>query len=317
MKVLLTGASGFVGSALMRVLAESAVHEIRPVFRGSSRSFPRLSGAFFIEGLHPHTDWVSAASGIDVVVHAAARVHVLKERSLDPLAAFRETNVFGTLNLASQAARAGATRFIFISSIGVNGNESALPFTVTSQPQPSEPYAISKLEAERGLVELSRATGMEVVIIRPPLVYGPDAPGNFKRLAGALQKGVPLPLGAIDNQRTFIALPNLVDLIVRCIDHPAAANRTLLAGDGEDMSTTEFLRRMSAALGKRPRLVPVPVSLLEVVARLFGKRDMVRKLCCNLQVDITHTREILGWQPPLSVDEGLSYAMQPSQNLMK
>ncbi|WP_238474351.1 NAD-dependent epimerase/dehydratase family protein [Pseudomonas cavernae] len=255
--------------------------------------------------LSANTSWSEALVGVKVVIHAAARAHVLNETADDPLVAFRRVNVSGTLALARQAAQAGVERFIFISSIGVNGNQSSRPFTADDLPSPNEPYAVSKHEAELGLRQLAAETSMEIVIIRPPLVYGPKAPGNFGRLIKTVSKGVPLPLGAIHNRRSLVALDNLVDLIVTCIDHPAAANQTFLVSDGEDLSTTELLRRMGVALGKPARLLPVPSWLLEAGAAMLGKRALSRRLCSSLQVDISKTRELLGWAPPVSVDAAL------------
>jgi nucleoside-diphosphate-sugar epimerase len=196
-------------------------------------------------------------------------------------------------------------RFLFISSIGVNGNINTRPFTEDDEPNPAEPYALSKWEAEQGLWEIQRETGMEVVIIRPPLVYGPNAPGNFGSLMRWVEKGLPLPLGAIDNQRSLVALDNLVDLIITCIDHPAAANQVFLAGDGEDLSTTELLRGVARAMGKSAHLIPVPPSLLMLGATLLGKKAVAQRLLGSLQVDISKARRLLGWQPPVSVEEGL------------
>jgi nucleoside-diphosphate-sugar epimerase len=235
---------------------------------------------------------------------------VLNENAADPLAEFRHDNVAGTLALANQSVEMGVKRFIFISSIGVNGNETLTKsFTADDQPAPHSPYAISKHEAELGLRALSAETGMEVVIVRPPLVYGPNAPGNFGSLIRWLDRGVPLPLGAItQNRRSLIALDNLVDLLVKCIDHPAAANQTFLVSDGEDVSTRDLLCRMACALGKPARLISVSPSLLRRGASLVGKSEAVQSLCGSLQVDISKTRELLGWTPLISVDEGLRRA---------
>jgi UDP-glucose 4-epimerase len=228
----------------------------------------------------------------------------------DPLQEFRRVNVQATLNLARQAAAAGVRRFVFVSSIKVNG-ESTQPgsaFTADDAPAPLDAYGISKMEAEQGLRQIALQTGMEVVIIRPPLVYGPGVKANFAAMMRWLKRGVPLPLGAIENQRSFVALDNLVDLIVTCLIHPAAANQTFLVSDGEDVSTTELLRRMGQALGCTARLLPVPASWLKLAADMLGKADMAQRLCGSLQVDISKTRQLLGWQPPLSLDSGLKKA---------
>ena len=262
-----------------------------------------------IDGL---SNWTDALSGVKVVVHLAARVHIMRDEAADPLAEFRRVNVEGTLNLARQAAEAGVRRFVYLSSIKVNGEQTLLgkPFTEQDLPTPLDPYGMSKYEAEEGLRKLAQKTGMEVVVIRPVLVYGPGVKANFLNMMRWLHKGVPLPLGAIHNRRSLVALDNLVDLIVTCIDHPAAANQIFLVSDGEDLSTTELLRRMGLALGRPARLIPVPVSLLTAWAALLGRRDMAQRLCGSLQVDISKTQTLLGWKPPISVDEGLRRTAQ-------
>jgi nucleoside-diphosphate-sugar epimerase len=256
------------------------------------------------------TDWHDALAGCDAVVHLAARVHVMTETTADPLNEFRRVNVQGTLNLARQAAAAGVRRFVFVSSIKVNGEatQPGAPFTADDAPTPLDAYGVSKMEAEQGLREIARQTGMEVVIIRPPLVYGPGVKANFATMMRWLKRGVPLPLGAIHNQRSLVALDNLVDLIVTCLTHLAAANQTFMVSDGEDVSTTELLRRMGQAMGHPARLVPVPASWLKVAVGLLGKGDVAQRLCGSLQVDISKTRELLGWTPPVSLDEGLRRA---------
>ncbi len=225
---------------------------------------------------------------------------------------YQRVNVSGTLKLAQQAAHAGVRRFIFISSIGVNGNVSKRPFSADGHPHPAEAYAQSKWQAEQALWEIQKQTGMEVVIIRPPLVYGPDAPGNFGSLVRWVEKGVPLPLGAIHNKRSLVGIDNLVDLIIRCIDHPAAANQVFLAGDGEDLSTTELLRGVGKAMGKPARLIPVPAGLLQFGATLLGKKAMAQRLLGSLQVDISKTCELLDWKPPYTVEEGLRRCFEPT-----
>lgn len=258
------------------------------------------------------TDWSSALAGQQVVVHAAARAHIMKDEVADPLAEYRRVNVEGTLNLARQAVGAGVRRFIFISSIGVNGNFNTRPFCADDPPSPAEPYAQSKGEAEQGLMQLVAETGIEVVIIRPPLVYGSGAPGNFGSLVRWIEKGFPLPLGAIHNKRSLVGIDNLVDLIIRCIDHPAAANQVFLAGDGEDLSTTELLRGVGRAMGKPARLIPVPAGMLQFGATLLGKRAMAQRLLGSLQVDISKTCELLDWKPPYTVEEGLRRCFERS-----
>lgn len=305
-KILVTGASGFIGSHL---LARIALDGLQPlaVLRGASSKLFADFPIVTVGDLSSTTDWSQAIEHVSVVIHAAARVHVMNDRSVDPLAEFRKVNVEGTLNLARQAAAAGIRRFIFISSVKVNGEgtPAGVPYLADAQAAPADPYGISKMEAEQGLRALAAETGMEVVIIRPTLVYGPGVKANFLNMMRWLHKGVPLPFGAIHNRRSLVALDNLADLIMTCIDHPAAANQTFLVSDGEDLSTTELLRRMAAALGKPACLLPVPSRLLETAAALLGKQALSQRLCGSLQVDIGKTRELLGWTPPVSVDEAL------------
>ena len=311
--ILVTGATGFVGGTVVRrLLADDQSQSIVVVVRRDDqcwpqRVFPRVTG-----DLEPSNNWSVALADVSAVVHCAARVHVMADTAADPLEEFRRVNVQGTLNLARQAAVAGVRRFVFISSIKVNGESTqpGHPFTADDAPAPLDAYGISKREAEQGLRELSAQTGMEVVIIRPPLVYGLGVKANFAAMMRWLQRGVPLPLGGIHNQRSLVALDNLVDLIVTCITHPAAANQTFLVSDGEDVSTTELLRRMGQAMNCPARLIPVPVSWLKLAATLVGKQDMAQRLCGSLQVDIEKTRQLLGWRPPLTLDQGLKKAAE-------
>lgn len=307
MKVMVTGVTGFIGSALASTLSASGYS----VCCASRRSPPRLTGEhFIIDSLDADTAWSEALNAVDVVVHCAARVHVMNETAADPLAEYRRINVDGTLNLARQAAHAGVGRFIFLSSIKVNGESSQAgpAFTAQDLPAPADPYSISKWEAEEALRDLSKATGMELVIIRPVLVYGPGVKGNFNSMMGWLNRGIPLPLGAIHNKRSLVALDNLVHLIITSIAHPAAANQVFLVSDGQDISTTDLLQKMATALDKPARLLPVPASLLEYAASVLGKRGVAQRLCTSLQVDITHTRETLAWKPPVALSEGLQAA---------
>ncbi|MDR3631866.1 MAG: SDR family oxidoreductase [Desulfocapsaceae bacterium] len=307
MNILVTGGTGFIGRALLAGLLEKKAFAVRTAVRRAPEGLPAGVGSCRIDGLGPGTDWREAVQACQVVVHCAARVHVMEERAADPLQEFRRVNVQGTLRLARQAAEAGVGRFVFISSIKVNGEETPLdrPFTEDDRPAPEDPYGISKYEAEEGLRRLAAKTGMEVVIIRPPLVYGPGVKGNFQRLIRWVDWGLPLPLGAVQNKRSFVGLDNLADLTMTCIDHPAAGGQTFLAGDGEDLSTPELLRRVALALGKPARLLPVPQAFLQGMAALLGRRAMVKRLCGSLRVDIGKARSLLGWRPPLSVDEGL------------
>lgn len=305
MKVLLTGATGFVGKRLVRHIDERSVFRLTCAVRHFGSAV--CDNEVVVDGLSEPTDWSEALAGQTTVVHAAARAHVMKDEVPDPLAEYRKVNVEGTLSLARQAAKAGVYRFIYISSIKVNGEVTPLgkPFTAEDVPAPEDPYGVSKLEAETGLHEIASETGMEVVIIRPPLVYGPGVKGNFASMINLVDKGLPLPLGAIHNKRSLVALDNLVDLIVTCIDHPAAANQVFLAGDGQDVSTSELLRGVGRAMGKPARLIPVPASMVMFGAGLLGKKAVAQRLLGSLQVDISKARNLLGWEPPLSVEEGL------------
>lgn len=308
--VLVTGASGFVGEALVRKLA-AAGHAVTGVSRhGAEVNRPDMNCVKRYEDAAP------LMAGHACLVHLAARVHVMNDAAQDPLAAFRAANVTLTLNLARQAAAAGIKRFVFISSIKVNGEATlpGQPFTEHDAFAPQDPYGVSKMEAEQGLRQIAAETGLEVVIIRPPLVYGPGVRANFAALMQAVARGVPLPLGAINNRRSLVALDNLLDLIVTCLSHPAAANQTFLVSDGEDLSTPELVRRMARAVGKPARLLPVPLWLLDAGARLLGKQDQLQRLSGSLQLDISKNRDLLGWQPPINVNEGLRRTVADNQS---
>ncbi len=262
-----------------------------------------------IGNFESNTNWSEALVGVEAVVHTAARVHVMKDQSTNALNEFRRVNVECTLNLAKQAAVAGVKRFIFISSIKVNGERTHLgcPFTPDQFCVPCDPYGISKHEAELGLKALSEKTGIEVVIIRSPLVYGPGVKANFLSMMNWLQQGIPLPLGGVtDNRRSFIFIDNLVDIIFTCLKHHAAANQIFLVSDDEDISTAVLLRRMSAALGRPSKLFIVPIPLITLGANLIRRPDFSQRLCGSLQVDINKTKDLLGWRPPVSLDQGLS-----------
>ncbi len=302
--VLVTGASGFVGEALVFRLLVDKAFAVTAAARGATR----LHGLCPVESFDLRQPLLlPPLSTVQVVVHAAARVHVLNDIAVDPLAEFRRVNVEGTLELARRAAESGVERFIFISSIKVNGESTELgkPFTADDCLAPSDPYGVSKYEAEAALQQLARETGMEVVIIRPPLIYGPGVKANFLNMLSWLDKGLPLPLGAIRNQRSLVAIENLVSLIVTCIDHPAAANQTFLVSDGEDLSTSQLLRRLSLALGKPARLLPVPESLLKLAAAVLGKHAIAQRLCGSLQVDISKNLRLLGWKPLVNMDRAM------------
>uniref|UniRef100_UPI00404773B3 UDP-glucose 4-epimerase family protein n=1 Tax=Rheinheimera sp. TaxID=1869214 RepID=UPI00404773B3 len=307
--LLLTGATGFVGRALA---TEVNTKELRLL----SRSDPCIAEAKFCQAeIGPSIDYSIHLEKVDVVIHAAARVHVMADTASNPLEEYRAINVAGTLNLARQAAAAGIKRFIFISSIKVNGEGTAAgrAYSPFDKPNASDPYGISKAEAEVALRQLAAETQMEVVIIRPPLVYGPGVKANFAAMLKLAQKNLPLPLGAIHNKRSMVALDNLVYLIIACIDHPKAANQTFLVSDDQDVSTTELLQMMTRAAGKTPWLIPVPMSWLKLAGKLTGKQAVIDRLCGNLQVDISHTKDTLGWKPPITVEEGIARCFAASE----
>lgn len=307
MNILITGAGGFIGQKLVEK-AISLNYSVCATTR-LPQKFP--SGVFNIGigSIDENTSWNSALMGCDAVIHLAARAHLLYDSHKDSLAEFRRVNVGGTINLARQAARAGVSRFIFVSSIGVNGSETfGKPYSSDDIASPHSAYAVSKFEAEQGLITLSSQTGMEVVIVRPPLVYGKNAPGNFGSLVRWVESGIPLPFGSIYNKRSFVGLENLTDFLFTCLRHPAAAGQIFLVSDGDDVSTTELLRLTAQAMGKQAFLLPVPVAMLQLCATLLGKRDVVQRLCGSLQIDITKTRCLLGWTPPNTLSEGLKKA---------
>jgi nucleoside-diphosphate-sugar epimerase len=255
---------------------------------------------------------MDAVEHCSAVIHLAARAHVLRDRAEDSVRAFRLANVDFARACGEAAASAGVQRFIFMSSVGVHGGISdAQPIHEGSAIKPHTQYACSKAEAEQALNVVALMTGMALTVIRPPLVYGPSAPGNFGTLIRAIESGLPLPLGSVTtNRRSFVAIDNLLDLIMTCLSHPAAANQTFLVSDGEDISTTDLLRRLGATMGKPARLIPVPVGWLAFGAQLLGKREMFQSLCSTLQLDISKTSRLLNWKPPVSVDEGLRRAVQ-------
>lgn len=306
-RILVSGATGFLGHALCRTLQMGGAI-IRPTVR---RSVDVGTEAIAIGEIGPDTDWSRALEGVDRVIHCAARVHMMNDSSGNPLREFRRVNTEGTLNLARQAAAAGVERFVFVSSIKVNGEWTApgCPFTADDAPNPQDDYGVSKAEAEDGLRQLAGSTGMSCAIVRPPLVYGPGVKANFASMMRLVSRGLPLPLGAVQhNRRSLVALDNLVDLLIRCAEHPAAANQTFLVSDDEDLSTADLLRRLGVAVGKPVLLLPVPLALLRLGASLTGRGEIAKRLLGNLQVDISKTRQLLGWRPPVSVDEGLRRA---------
>jgi len=305
-RVLITGANGFVGRALTHYMLEKG-WPVTCAVRSDDSPDDGRARKVILPAMDECTAWSDALSGCGVVIHLAARVHVMNDSAADPLAEFRKTNVEGTLNLARQAAAAGVKRFVFISSVKVNG-EQTLPgqaFTEADAARPQDAYGQSKYEAEQGLMAIAGQTGMEVVIIRPPLIYGAGVKANFASMLDYVKRGIPLPLGAIHNKRSFVYLGNLLSLIECCADHPAAANQVFLVSDGNDLSTTALLRGCATALGIEARLLPVPQGLIAFCAAILGKKAVAQRLCGNLQVDISKARTVLGWAPPVSVADGL------------
>jgi nucleoside-diphosphate-sugar epimerase len=311
MITLVTGANGFIGSALCARLREGGI-----VVRGAIRSpvsQPDGTKAVTVGSLSSETDWTAALRNVDQVIHLAARVHVMNDQSLDPLIDFRRVNVVGTVALACQAAAAGTKRFVYLSSVKVNGEftKAEQAFTADDVPAPESPYGVSKYEAEQQLKQIATETGMEVVIIRPPLIYGPGVKANFESMMRWVARGLPLPLAAVtENRRSLVALDNLIDLIVTCLRHPAAANQTFLVSDGEDLSTADLLKRVGVALGHPARLFSMPHAILKFGAMLVNRPGVYQRLYGSLQLDITKTLQLLDWTPPVSVDEGLRRATE-------
>jgi len=306
---LLTGANGFIGFFLYQYSLKHHLPVKLALKKELADSF--ANDASVVGDIHGNTDWSEALTGVQTVVHLASRVHVMNDKSLKPLSEFRRVNAEGTKNLARQAAKSGVKRFIFLSSIKVNG-EASIPdkaFTADDIPSPQDAYAISKYEAEQALFEIAHQTGMQVVIIRAPLVYGEGVKANFHTLMKFVRSGLPLPLGAAtDNRRSLVAIDNLVDFIFICISHPAAANQVFLVSDGEDLSTAELLHRMYKAHGSTDRLFKFPLNMMKIGSTIVGKSNFYQRLCGSLQIDISKSRQTLGWTPPVSVDEGLRRA---------
>jgi len=309
MRILLTGGSGFVGAAAANVIAALSPDLIVPLRAPNETAFANFPGSEQpkIADINGQTKWDGLLNGVDTVLHCAAATVGNSGSDLNRTSALRAVNTDGTLNLACQAAAAGVKRFIFLSSIKVNGEETKVgrPFGADDMANPQDNYGVSKAEAEKGLLKISSDTGMEVVIIRPPLVYGPNVKGNFAKLGALVAKGVPLPLAMVRNQRSFVAIDNLVDLIITCINHPKAANQIFLASDGRDLSTPELLNGMARAMGRDIKLFALPSSLLSLGATMIGKKYEANRLLGTLQLDISKTRDVLGWSPVINVEEGL------------
>jgi len=308
MKLLLTGSTGFLGRALQKKLDDHLT-----ILTSRSGEMEN-SSQFFRKTISSEENFSDCLNDVDVVIHTAARVHQMNDQAEDPLSEFMKTNCFGTLNLARQAARAGVKRFIFLSSIKVNGEQSHpdKPFRFDDLRKPADPYGISKARAEEGLVKIAAETKLEVTIIRPPLVYGPDVKANFAALLRLASKNVPLPLGSVHNRRSFVALDNLVSLIVTCIDHPKAANQIFLVSDDDDVSTVKLFTIMVEAFGKEARLFSISPFLLRGIARLVGKESIIDRLCGDLRLDIGHTKKTVDWTPVVSVADGVKICVSKS-----
>jgi len=331
--ILVTGTNGFVGSALCDSLVQNGCN-VRGAVRRSDVILNSKISHISVGEINTLTDWSAALAGVDVVIHLAARVHVMHETSSDPLTEFRKTNVQGTEHLALAAAASGVKRLVFVSSIKVNG-ESTFPvaasalgkippnpplkkwgtlrsvFSEADEANPQDPYGVSKWEAEQALHRVAAETGLEVVIVRPPLVYGAGVKGNFAQMLKVLAKGIPLPLASVHNLRSLVYIGNFTDALLKCATHPAAAGQTYLVSDGEDVSTPELLRQLGAAMGRPARLLPCPPFLLKLAGRLLGKSDQIDRLLGSLQVDSSKIRRELDWQPPFSLQEGLRLTVMP------
>ncbi|EAQ53095.1 MULTISPECIES: SDR family oxidoreductase [Vibrio] len=308
MRIVVTGSTGFVGSRVVE-LARERDWAVTPVVR---KQIGPLTNSLVVPSIGASTDWSGSFEGVDCVVHCAARVHQMNEVEQDAVIAYRDINTLGTLNLAKQAADAGVKRFVFVSSIKVNGefSEPNLPFGPNLNNTPQDPYSLSKYEAEVEVAKLSKDTGLEVVIIRPPLVYGPGVKANFLSMMRLIDKGIPLPFGAIKNRRSLVYLDNLSSLILVCCEHPLAPGHTFLASDDHDVSTTQLMRTIALSMGKTPRLIPVPMSWIELSASVLKKQQVAQRVCGNLQVDICLTKEILGWTPPVTFKQGIKRTVE-------
>jgi len=303
---LVTGATGFIGGFLCnRLLTEG--FSVCGTMLASENPTSLVAGVqpVIIEPLGAETSWVESLAGIDTIIHLAARVHIMDDPSANPLDDFRKVNVAGTLKLARDAVAAGVKRFVFISSIKVNGEESVTPYTPDSPPHPSDPYGISKWEAEQALRKIETETGLEVVVVRPTLVYGPGVKANFLKMMKIISRGIPLPLASITNKRSLIYVGNLVDALTTCAAHPAAAGHTYMVSDGEDVSTPELITRTAKALGVQARLLPFPPRLMLLTGKLTGKSGAVTRLTGSLTVDSSRIRQELGWLPPFTMEEGM------------
>jgi UDP-glucose 4-epimerase len=316
--ILVTGANGFIGKSLCDFLVETDVNVFACVRDSKKDTRDKNISIISVGNIDRNTQWSHALEGVSVVVHLAARVHVMDKKQTNcPLDLYRELNVKGTENLAIQAAKSGVKRFVYISSIKVNGEQSSTPFYADDPVKPNDPYAISKWEAEQKLTEISAATGMGIVIIRPPLVYGPDVKGNFLRLMQWIDKGFPIPLANINNKRSLVNVDNLCDLVKLCIEHPNASGQVFLVSDARDLSSSELITIIAKQKQKPSRLVPVPVWLLNFVGRILDKSQEIERLCSSLQVNIQKNKDLLNWSPPWSVEDGVRKAVEYQEQQRK
>jgi len=303
-RILVTGANGFVGSALCSLLSAQGLPYI-----GSVRTADPRADRVAVGDISAQTNWGPALIDVATVIHLANRAHVMQETEADPLAVFRAINVDGTLNLARQAAKAGVKRFVFVSSIKVNGEETVgRPFAPDDSPAPCDPYGISKWEAEQALMTLGRETGLEIVVVRPPLIYGPGVKANFLRLVLAVRRGMPLPFGLVTNKRSLVSVDNLCSALLACATHRAAAGQTFLVSDGVDLSTPELIRAIARGTGRPARLLPIPPFAMVLAARLLGKGEVAQRVLGSLQVDASALTRLLGWKPPYTAEDKLAEA---------
>lgn len=308
-RVLVTGASGFIGDRLCRLLLNNG-YIVRAIYRTSAVQNNKYE-QLIVGDINQYTQWGEALRDVDYVIHLAARVHVMNETTENPLAKFREVNLFGTENLARQAADQGVKRFIYLSSIKVNGEKTENnPFTANDMPSPTDAYAKSKVEAENELHVISRERNLDIVIIRPPLVYGPGVRGNYLRLLNLVNKGIPLPLANIHNKRSMVSLDNICDLLINCLKNQNAAGKTFLVSDGIDWSTPDLIRKLAYYMGVPAYLFPIPQFLLDLAGQLTGKKGVIDRLCDSLVVDINDTRNHLGWSPPQTIEEGVRQTVE-------
>ena len=309
MNIAITGANGFVGKVLVEYLKKIGISVTATVRNFEKGEKIRPTDVRYIEvgNIDGETDWITALAGVEVVIHCAARTNLTHEKGHDTLTEYRNVNVLGLKNLVEQAVSQGVRRLIYLSSIKVNGEQTEIgqPYLYSDEGSPEDHYAISKFEAEQTLWKVSENSCLEVVVIRPPLVYGPGVSGNLLRLLQLIDRRFPLPLGLVDNARSFVALDNLIDLMVCCINHPEATGKTFLVSDGNDLSSPDLIRKIAFMMGKSPRLISLPVPFIRLAGKLIGKRSEVDRLVGSLQVDIKYTQETLDWSPPLSLDEGL------------